>query len=62
MTCTYLHIVIIFFFTISADIKLPGAEKRSRFYQKYGNPNYGGMRGLISGSRSVASEGACVEQ
>ena len=47
---------------ISADIKLPGAEKRSRFYQKYGNPNYGGMRGLISGSRSVASEGACVEQ
>ena len=26
----------------TADVKLPGAEKRSIFYQKYGNPNYGG--------------------
>ena len=39
------------FFFIIADIKLPGAERRSRYYQKYGNPNYGGMRGLISSSK-----------
>ncbi|GFT45565.1 hypothetical protein NPIL_306091, partial [Nephila pilipes] len=33
------------------DKKLPGAEKRSQYYQKYGNPNYGGLKGLISSSR-----------
>ena len=38
-------------FFVSADVKLPGAERRSKFYQKYGNPNFGGMRGLISNSR-----------
>ncbi|XP_054718072.1 nuclear cap-binding protein subunit 3-like [Uloborus diversus] len=38
-------------FATKDDRKLPGAEKRSQFYQKYGNPNYGGLRGLISTSR-----------
>ncbi|KAK3611707.1 hypothetical protein CHS0354_034377 [Potamilus streckersoni] len=37
-------------FATKADTKLPGAEKRSRYYQKYGNPNYGGIKGLISTS------------
>ena len=29
-------------FLSKADKKLPGAEKRSQFYVKHGNPNYGG--------------------
>ncbi|XP_052802477.1 nuclear cap-binding protein subunit 3-like [Mya arenaria] len=37
-------------FANKADVKLPGAEKRSKFYQKYGNPNYGGVKGLLSKS------------
>ncbi|XP_035211643.1 nuclear cap-binding protein subunit 3-like isoform X2 [Stegodyphus dumicola] len=28
-------------FATKDDKKLPGAEKRSQYYQKYGNPNYG---------------------
>ncbi|KAJ8311964.1 hypothetical protein KUTeg_009337 [Tegillarca granosa] len=35
----------------SADKKLPGAEKRSKYYVKYGNPNFGGAVGLLSNSR-----------
>ncbi|XP_015903609.1 nuclear cap-binding protein subunit 3 [Parasteatoda tepidariorum] len=38
-------------FATRDDKKLPGAEKRSQYYMKYGNPNYGGLRGLISTSR-----------
>ncbi|CAN7984368.1 unnamed protein product [Ixodes hexagonus] len=38
-------------FSSRHDRKVPGAEKRSEYYRKYGNPNYGGMTGLISGSR-----------
>ncbi|KAH3887539.1 hypothetical protein DPMN_011556, partial [Dreissena polymorpha] len=38
-------------FATKADVKLPGAEKRSIFYQKYGNPNYGGIKGLLSQSK-----------
>ncbi|XP_041349495.1 nuclear cap-binding protein subunit 3-like [Gigantopelta aegis] len=38
-------------FATKADKKIPGAEKKSKYYQKYGNPNYGGMKGLISGTR-----------
>lgn len=34
-----------------ADKKLRGAEKRSEYYKKFGNPNYGGLTGLISNSR-----------
>ncbi|XP_053375367.1 nuclear cap-binding protein subunit 3-like isoform X2 [Mercenaria mercenaria] len=37
-------------FATKADVKLPGAEKRSKYYQKYGNPNYGGRVGLLSRS------------
>ncbi|XP_077995545.1 uncharacterized protein LOC144449018 [Glandiceps talaboti] len=33
-----------------ADKKKPGAANRSRFYIKHGNPNFGGMKGLISQS------------
>jgi hypothetical protein len=32
------------------DRKQKGAEKRSNYYLKYGNPNYGNIRGLISHS------------
>ncbi|XP_050022736.1 uncharacterized protein [Dermacentor andersoni] len=38
-------------FSNKYDKKMPGAEKHSDFYKKYGNPNYGGMTGLISNSR-----------
>lgn len=33
------------------DKKIRGAEKRSLYYKKYGNPNYGGLKGIISNSR-----------
>ncbi|KAM7537733.1 hypothetical protein Aperf_G00000071337 [Anoplocephala perfoliata] len=32
------------------DVKLPGAERRSNYYRRYGNPNYGGAVGLLSRS------------
>ena len=32
------------------DVKLPGAESRSNYYRRYGNPNYGGAVGLLSRS------------
>lgn len=38
-------------FATTDDKKLRGAEKRSHYYKKYGNPNYGGLKGLISTSR-----------
>ncbi|KER33613.1 hypothetical protein T265_00505 [Opisthorchis viverrini] len=34
----------------AADVKLPGAERRSLYYRRYGNPNYGGMTGILSRS------------
>lgn len=45
-------------FAIKDDKKLPGAERRSRYYQKYGNPNYGGLKGLISSSRKRKMQAA----
>lgn len=33
------------------DRKQKGAESRSKFYVKYGNPNYGNIKGLISNSK-----------
>lgn len=33
------------------DKKIKGAESRSKYYVKYGNPNYGNLKGLISNSR-----------
>lgn len=38
-------------FSNKYDKKTSGAEKRSEYYRKYGNPNYRGMTGLISKSR-----------
>uniref|UniRef100_A0A4W5KBD4 Nuclear cap-binding protein subunit 3 n=1 Tax=Hucho hucho TaxID=62062 RepID=A0A4W5KBD4_9TELE len=32
------------------DQKELGAARKSRYYRKYGNPNYGGMRGILSNS------------
>ena len=34
-----------------SDKKVKGAESRSEYYRKYGNPNYNNMRGLISNSK-----------
>uniref|UniRef100_A0A3B5MM33 Nuclear cap-binding protein subunit 3 n=1 Tax=Xiphophorus couchianus TaxID=32473 RepID=A0A3B5MM33_9TELE len=33
------------------DRKELGAARRSRYYMKYGNPNYGGMKGILSNSK-----------
>ncbi|KAF7989160.1 hypothetical protein HCN44_007470 [Aphidius gifuensis] len=33
------------------DKKQPNAEKTSVYYKKYGNPNYGGIKGLLSESK-----------
>lgn len=32
------------------DKKELGAARRSRYYMKYGNPNYGGMKGILTNS------------
>ncbi|KAF8561765.1 hypothetical protein P879_09549 [Paragonimus westermani] len=37
-------------FAHKSDVKLPGAERRSLYYRRYGNPNYGGMAGILSRS------------
>ena len=37
----------------SSDKKIKGAESRSEYYRKYGNPNYNNMRGLISNSKKT---------
>ncbi|KAG5446476.1 hypothetical protein CSKR_112207, partial [Clonorchis sinensis] len=37
-------------FAHTTDVKLPGAERRSLYYRRYGNPNYGGMTGILSRS------------
>ncbi|VDM18724.1 unnamed protein product [Hydatigera taeniaeformis] len=42
--CLYLRIAH------KSDVKLPGAERRSNYYRRYGNPNYGGAVGLLSRS------------
>ncbi len=38
-------------FATRADRKIKGAERLSHYYRNHGNPNYGGMAGLISSSR-----------
>jgi hypothetical protein len=40
-------------FAKQSDKKVKGAESRSEYYRKYGNPNYGNIRGLISNSKRV---------
>ncbi|XP_051537717.1 nuclear cap-binding protein subunit 3 [Myxocyprinus asiaticus] len=37
-------------FATHDDKKELGAARRSRYYMKYGNPNYGGMKGILSNS------------
>uniref|UniRef100_A0A0X3P8F2 Nuclear cap-binding protein subunit 3 n=1 Tax=Schistocephalus solidus TaxID=70667 RepID=A0A0X3P8F2_SCHSO len=37
-------------FAHKSDVKLPGAERRSNYYKRYGNPNYSGMVGILSRS------------
>uniref|UniRef100_A0A3B4H9A3 Nuclear cap-binding protein subunit 3 n=1 Tax=Pundamilia nyererei TaxID=303518 RepID=A0A3B4H9A3_9CICH len=37
-------------FLCADDKKELGAARRSRYYMKYGNPNYGGMKGILSNS------------
>lgn len=38
-------------FATRADRKIKGAERMSQYYRSHGNPNFGGMAGLISSSR-----------
>ncbi|XP_032901757.1 nuclear cap-binding protein subunit 3 isoform X2 [Amblyraja radiata] len=37
-------------FATRDDRKEHGAARRSQYYMKYGNPNYGGMKGILSNS------------
>ncbi|KAM4796584.1 nuclear cap-binding protein subunit 3 [Rhinophrynus dorsalis] len=37
-------------FATKDDKKEMGAARRSQYYMKYGNPNYGGMKGILSNS------------
>ncbi|XP_038137503.1 nuclear cap-binding protein subunit 3 isoform X2 [Cyprinodon tularosa] len=37
-------------FATQDDKKELGAARRSRYYMKYGNPNYGGIKGILSNS------------
>ncbi|XP_078278464.1 nuclear cap-binding protein subunit 3 [Rhinoraja longicauda] len=37
-------------FATREDHKEMGAARRSQYYMKYGNPNYGGMKGILSNS------------
>ncbi|XP_062887557.1 nuclear cap-binding protein subunit 3 isoform X2 [Mobula hypostoma] len=37
-------------FATKDDRKELGAARRSQYYMKYGNPNYGGMKGILSNS------------
>ncbi|RNA00125.1 Nuclear cap-binding subunit 3 [Brachionus plicatilis] len=39
------------FVRLSTDRKIKGAESRSKFYVRHGNPNYGNIKGLISESK-----------
>lgn len=41
-------LIIVFLF--ADDKKELGAARRSRYYMKYGNPNYGGMKGILTNS------------
>ncbi|XP_024944567.1 nuclear cap-binding protein subunit 3 isoform X2 [Cephus cinctus] len=38
-------------FATRADKKRPNAEKMSEYYKKYGNPNFGGIKGILTESR-----------
>ena len=38
-------------FATRADKKQPNAEKMSEYYKKYGNPNFGGIKGILTETR-----------
>lgn len=38
-------------FATRSDKKQPNAEKMSEYYKKYGNPNFGGIKGILTESR-----------
>ncbi|XP_029159703.1 nuclear cap-binding protein subunit 3-like [Nylanderia fulva] len=38
-------------FATRMDKKPANAEKRSKYYKKYGNPNFGGLKGILTESR-----------
>lgn len=42
---------LLFRFATRGDRKVKGAERMSQYYRAHGNPNYGGLKGLISTSR-----------
>lgn len=44
-------------FAFKSDKKPLKAERFSEYYKKYGNPNFGGMRGIISESRRRKMKG-----
>lgn len=44
-------------FAYKTDKKPYKAEKFSEYYKKYGNPNYGGLRGIISESHKLKFKG-----
>lgn len=48
---------ILLTFVFSDDKKELGAARRSQYYMKYGNPNYGGMKGILSNSWWVQDGG-----
>ncbi|VDO07574.1 unnamed protein product [Rodentolepis nana] len=50
ISCPERAFCIYFRIAHKGDVKLPGAERRSNYYRRYGNPNYGGAIGLLSRS------------
>ncbi|GLV32315.1 hypothetical protein CBL_00974 [Carabus blaptoides fortunei] len=52
---------LLFRFAKRTDRKPYKAERFSQYYKKYGNPNYGGIKGLISHSKKLRMKGVHVE-
>lgn len=47
---------------VNSDRKMRGAQHRSRYYQKHGNPNYQNMKGLLSSSMRSRLDNAVSEE
>ncbi|XP_014666651.1 PREDICTED: uncharacterized protein C17orf85 homolog [Priapulus caudatus] len=54
--------VLLMRFATKADKKELGAEKKSNYYRKYGNPNYDDLPGLISESRKRRLRGQKIHK
>ncbi len=54
--------LLLFRFSTIQDVKLAGAQYESDYYRKYGNPNFGGLPGLISQSRKRRMGMAHIEE